>query len=124
MNDNGTVNKVFLFGQVSRAPRLHKNGDGYSMLCFTLTTHDEFKQNGVMVEQVEDHAIRIAQNKLDHDIELGQLLSIEGKIKTSASVDDKGIKRYKTEIMALKVSLFSPKNVVKQAMSHSESNFG
>jgi single-stranded DNA-binding protein len=123
MSDSGTINKVILFGQVSKSPRRHKNGDGRNVLCFTLTTIETYWQNGTQVEQNEDHAIRLPESKIEQDINLGQWLHVEGKIKTTAFTDEQLVKRYKTEVIAFKVSFLGRESdyLLQRTLSQRES---
>jgi single-strand DNA-binding protein len=123
MNENGTVNRVILAGEVSRAPQWYKNGDRSPDLCFTLTTKERYLQSGKEIEHAEDHSIRLPENKIGSQLKLGQWLHIEGKIKTQSFVDEQSVRRYKTEIIAMRVQLLQPNNGLReQAMANSESD--
>jgi single-stranded DNA-binding protein len=63
MNENGTVNKVILAGQISRGPRRHKNGGSDTEVCFLMITKERFFRNGQETECAEEHTIRSAENK-------------------------------------------------------------
>lgn len=105
MNDNGTINKVMLVGEISDTPRWHKNENGTDALCFTVTTRETFAQKGQQAERVDQHAVRFPGNNEGQEFKPGQWVHIEGKLKTTAFTDEKGIRRYKTEVVAITVNL-------------------
>ncbi len=107
MNNQGGVNKVFLVGEISRQPRWHKNAQDGAMLCFALKTRDIYLQKGQPVEHTEEHTIKIPEQKLQEELQLGQLLYIEGKLKTTSFTDEQLVKRYKTEILVVKVNILA-----------------
>jgi|GEM_PF-4877231 len=106
MNDNNTINKVFLVGEISRAPRWHKNGSDGAMLCFALMTKDSYKQNGRLVEQAEEHVVKVPEKRFETELKLRQKVHVEGKLKTSAFNDEQNVRRYKTEVIAIRVTVF------------------
>lgn len=104
-HSNSNVNKVFLVGEISRQPRWHRNGQAGSALCFTLITKESYEKNGATIEQAEEHAIKIAENRLQGELKLGQLIHIEGKLQTSVRVDEQLVKRYKTEVIGMRIQV-------------------
>lgn len=105
MNHNGGVNKVFLVGEISRSPRWHKSGQDGAMLCFVLTTKETYQQKGQMIEQLEEHAIKIPEHRFAQELKLGQLLHIEGKLQTIAFTDEGSVRRYKTEVIVIRANV-------------------
>ena len=107
-----SVNKVILLGNVGKDPEFRSTGGGTSVANFTLATSDRFQDaQGNWQDRTEWHNLvafkRLAEIVRDY-VKKGSKLYIEGKIQTR-SWDDKetGVKKYRTEIIALDISLLS-----------------
>jgi single-strand DNA-binding protein len=108
------LNKVFLFGNLTRDPEQKSLPNGTAVTNFSLATNRIYKDaNGAKQEQVEYHNIvvfgRQAETSAQY-LKKGQGVMIEGRI-TTRSWDDKttGEKKYRTEIVADAVQ-FGPKS--------------
>jgi single-strand DNA-binding protein len=108
------LNKVFLFGNLTRDPEQKALPNGTAVTNFSLATNRTYKDaNGARQEQVEYHNIvvfgRQAETSAQY-LKKGQGVMIEGRI-TTRSWDDKttGEKKYRTEIVADAVQ-FGPKS--------------
>lgn len=95
------LNKVFLIGRVTKDPVKRALPSGSSVVNFGIATNHTYKKNEEKVEQVEFHNI-IAFGKLadiiSQYIVKGQLLMVEGRIKTNSWEKD-GVKHQRTEII-------------------------
>jgi single-strand DNA-binding protein len=107
-----SVNKVILLGNVGKDPEIRSTGGGTMVANFTLATSDRFQDaQGNWQDRTEWHNLvafkRLAEIVRDY-VKKGSKLYIEGKIQTR-SWDDKetGVKKYRTEIIALDISLLS-----------------
>lgn len=107
------LNKVFLFGNLTRDPEMKSLPSGSKVTQFSLATNRVYKdQSGARQEQTEYHNIvvfgRQAETSAQY-LKKGQGVMIEGRIQTR-SWDDKttGEKKYRTEIIADGVQ-FGPK---------------
>lgn len=107
------LNKVFLYGNLTRDPEMKSLPSGSKVTQFSLATNRVYKdQNGARQEQTEYHNIvvfgRQAETSAQY-LKKGQGVMIEGRIQTR-SWDDKttGEKKYRTEIIADAVQ-FGPK---------------
>ncbi len=101
MLNNAGINKVFLLGEVVLNPTLKQQTDGQSFYYFSLATQESIQKNHIPTRHTEQHQIRIAQQQLQKNapgLSQGQLIYVEGKVKTNSAVDENGIKRYSTEI--------------------------
>lgn len=108
------LNKVFLFGNLTRDPEMKSLPSGSKVTQFSLATNRIYKdQAGARQEQTEYHNIvvfgRQAETSAQY-LKKGQGVMIEGRIQTR-SWDDKtsGEKKYRTEIVADAVQ-FGPKS--------------
>lgn len=104
MFNNAGINKVFLIGYIDKTPRLHSQPNGQKFYSFQLITNEIIKKDGQSLPHFEFHQIKIASAShlpAAAQLEKGQLIYLEGKIKTRAFVDENGTKRYHAEIVAL-----------------------
>lgn len=108
------LNKVFLFGNLTRDPEQKSLPNGTAVTNFSLATNRIYKDaNGARQEQVEYHNIVVFGRQAETSAQFlkkGQGVMIEGRI-TTRSWDDKttGEKKYRTEIVADAVQ-FGPKS--------------
>ncbi len=107
------LNKVYLYGNLTRDPEMKSLPSGSKVTQFSLATNRVYKdQAGNKQEQTEFHNIvvfgRQAETSAQY-LKKGQGVLIEGRIQTR-SWDDKttGEKKYRTEIIADAVQ-FGPK---------------
>jgi len=101
MLNNAGINKVFLLGEVMHQPTLIPQTDGQGYYHFPLVTSENIQKNQLPTQHTESHQIKIGQQQLNKnapELTQGQLIYVEGKIRTNASVDADGVKRYSTEI--------------------------
>jgi single-strand DNA-binding protein len=108
------LNKVYLYGNLTRDPEMKSLPSGSKVTQFSLATNRVYKdQAGNRQEQTEYHNIvvfgRQAETSAQY-LKKGQGVMIEGRIQTR-SWDDKttGEKKYRTEIVADGVQ-FGPKS--------------
>lgn len=108
------LNKVYLYGNLTRDPEMKSLPTGNKVTTFGLATNRVYKdKEGNKKEQVEFHNIvvfgRQAETSAQY-LKKGQGVMIEGRIQTR-SWDDKttGEKKYRTEIVADAVQ-FGPKS--------------
>lgn len=108
------LNKVFVYGNLTRDPEQKSLPNGTAVTNFSLATNRIYKDaNGAKQEQVEYHNIvvfgRQAETSAQY-LKKGQGVMVEGRIQTR-SWDDKvsGEKKYRTEIVADSVQ-FGPKS--------------
>lgn len=106
MRENTGINKIFLLGQITTEPQLytHNKIDGYH---FKMVTKEVHEKRGEQLEHLEYHEIRLPITLLLANTQLrkDQFVHIEGKIHTEGWTDEHGVRRYKTEIIALQFNL-------------------
>lgn len=106
------INKVILVGHVGKDPEVRYLEGGLAVAKFTLATSESFKnKNGEKVEQTEWHNVtawRQLAEIVEKYVKKGQLLYIEGKIKTR-SVGEEGNKKYFTDIVADQMTMLGGK---------------
>lgn len=107
-----SVNKAILLGNVGKDPEIRSTSGGAMVAKFSLATSDRFQDaQGNWQDRTEWHNLvafkRTAEIVRDY-VKKGSKLYVEGKIQTQ-SWDDKetGVKKYRTEIIVLDLSLLS-----------------
>jgi len=103
MISKNSINRVILVGHVGQAPELKYTTTGHPVATFSLATNEVIigaeKKNS---ERVEWHSL-VAWNKLAEFIKeyvvKGQLLYIEGRIRSQTWVDKNNIRQRRVEIV-------------------------
>ena len=105
--ESWTVNKVLLTGRLTRDPEMRALASGKHVTQFSVAT-TEYAGNGK--ERPEFHNIvtwdRLAE-VCGRYLGKGQQVSIEGRIQTRTWDDEKGLRHWKTEIVATTVEMLS-----------------
>jgi single-strand DNA-binding protein len=100
------VNKVFLTGRLTRDPELRSLASGKSVTQFSLATNEYAGGK----ERAEYHNIvtwdRLAEI-CGQFLGKGQQVAIEGRIQTRSWDDERGVRHWKTEIVASNVEMLS-----------------
>lgn len=96
------VNKVILIGNLGKDPEVRYLEGGIAVANFPLATTETFRdKNGNKNEQTEWHQIvlwrRLAE-VAEKYLRKGQMVYLEGKIRSRSWEDKEGNKRYTTEI--------------------------
>ncbi len=110
----GTLNKVMLIGHLGDEIKMHYFEGGNSLGRFPMATNEHYtnKSTGEKVTTTEWHNI-VVRNKLaeicEKYLSKGDLVYVEGRIKTRQWQDDDGNKRYMTEIQAVDLQFLNTK---------------
>jgi single-strand DNA-binding protein len=103
----GPVNKVLLTGRLTRDPEMRSLASGKSVTTFSIATN-EYAGNGK--ERAEFHNIvtwdRLAET-CGRYLGKGQQVAIEGRLQTRNWDDDKGLRHWRTEIVANHLEMLS-----------------
>lgn len=98
------INKVILIGRLGKDPEVQRFSSGAVKAAFSLATSESYKnRDGVWIESTEWHNIvvwRYAAEFAEKYLRKGNLVYLEGKIKTRSWEDQSGNKKYITEIEA------------------------
>lgn len=115
------LNKVMLIGRMGKDPEVITFDNGGKKMTVSLATSERYRdREGNWQEQTEWHNI-VAWGNLANDIAEGRrnyvkgdLMFIEGRIKTRQYQDSQGNNRYITEIVADKMNLISKSGAALQ----------
>ena len=111
---SGTLNKVMLIGRLGDEVKMHFFEGGNCIGNFPLATDESYtnKQTNERITNTEWHNI-VVRNKAaeicEKYLSKGDLVYIEGRIKTRKWTDDKGMDRYSTEIQCTDFNFLSTK---------------
>lgn len=100
---SGTLNKVMLIGHLGDEVKMHYFESGDCVGRFPLATNETYtsKKTNERISNTEWHNI-VVRNKAaeicEKYLSKGDMVYIEGRIKTRKWTDDKGIERFSTEI--------------------------
>ena len=101
------MNKVLLTGRLTRDPEMRSLASGKNVTTFTVASN-EFIGGGR--EKAEYHPVvtwdRLAEIAGTY-LGKGQQVAIEGRLQTRTWDDDKGLRHWKTEIVASTVEMLS-----------------
>ncbi len=100
------LNKVILIGRIGKDPDTFTFENGNKKISFTLATTESYrdKENN-WVDQTEWHNIAGYRYLAEKNIAKGDLVYVEGKIKSRKYADKDGNDRYITEIIADKINI-------------------
>jgi len=119
------INKVTLVGRVGSGPEIKVLGDS-KVANFSLATSESFtNKNGEKVTNTEWHNIEIWRGLADvveRYVNKGDLLFLEGKIKTRQYEDKDGNKRYSTSIVCDTLKMLGGKKEAGTSDAPSVSN--
>lgn len=111
---SGTLNKVMLIGHLGDEVKMHYFEGGDCVGRFPLATNETYtsKKTNERISNTEWHNI-VVRNKgaeiCEKYLSKGDMVYIEGRIKTRKWTDDKGIERYSTEIQCTDFTFLNTK---------------
>jgi single-strand DNA-binding protein len=126
---SGTLNKVMLIGHTGDDVKMHYFEGGNSLGRFPLATNETYtnKTTNERVTNTEWHNI-VVRNKAaeicEKYLKKGDLVYIEGRLKTRKWQDENGMDRYSTEIQCTDFTFLTPKGESSNASSGSNSTAG
>lgn len=108
------INKVTLIGRVGKVPEIKVFDNGTKAASFSLATTEKYTdKSGEKKELTEWHNVVIygkIADVVEQYVKKGNLLYVEGKLKTRSWDDKDGNKKYITEIIGSTMQMLSGKN--------------
>lgn len=105
------INKVFLFGNLTRDPELRALPSGMNVASFSVATNRVYKdRDGKKQEQTDFHNVVVFGRQADtinQYLKKGSSVFVEGRMQTRSWEKD-GKKNYRTEVIADRVQ-FGPR---------------
>jgi single-strand DNA-binding protein len=114
-----SVNKVILVGNVGREVELRHTPSGVAVARFSVATNERWRdKEGQKQEHTEWHTV-VAWGKLaefcQQYVTKGRQVYVEGSLRTRTYDDEKGNRRYFTEIRALTIQLLGRREETAEA---------
>lgn len=117
-----SLNKVILIGRLGKTPEVTTFENGNKKISVTMATSERYRdRDNNWVEQTDWHNIVVWGN-LANDIAdgrrnytKGDLMYVEGKLRTRQYTDQQGIARYVTEVNADKMMQLAPARPSQQS---------
>ena len=110
----GSVNKVVLVGHLGADPESRFTPSGVAVTTFNMATNESWKnKEGEYEDRTEWHRIVLygkAAETASEYMKKGQLVYIEGRIRTRSWEDKDGMKRYTTEVLGDRFTMLGRKN--------------
>lgn len=108
------VNKVILIGNLGKDPEVRYLDNGIAVANLSLATTENYKnKEGERVSQTEWHDIvlwRGLAEVAEKYLKKGSSVYVEGKLRTNKWVDKEENTRYKTEVLADKLTMLGRSN--------------
>lgn len=96
------VNKVILLGRLGADPEIRNLPSGSKVASFSLATSEAYTdKTGNRIEQTEWHRVELwdtQANLVEQYLKKGDMLYVEGKIRTEKWTDQNGQERFTTKI--------------------------
>jgi single-strand DNA-binding protein len=113
------VNKVILLGRLGKDPEVRVLEGDRKVAKFPLATSETYKdKTGQRVESTEWHNVEFwgpVVDVIDRYVKKGDMLYVEGKIRTRSYEDKEGQKKYVTDIVGQNLTLLGGKSNEAQA---------
>lgn len=108
-----SVNRVILVGNLGKDPEIRNLEGGAKVASFSLATTEKYtNKNGEKVDQTEWHNVQVwgkLADIVEQWMKKGQMVYIEGRLRTRSWEDKDKIKRYSTEILADNIKMLGGK---------------
>ncbi|MDD3527558.1 MAG: single-stranded DNA-binding protein, partial [Bacteroidales bacterium] len=104
------INKVILIGNLGKDPDIMTFENGVKRANIAVATNENYKdKEGNWVEQTEWHNVVGWRWLAEKNLVKGDMVYIEGKLKTRTWDDKDGVKHYITEVVADKITRITPR---------------
>lgn len=108
---NTMRNRVTLIGHLGKDPEMVTFENGTKKASFTIATNSSYKkQNGEKKDDTQWHNViffgRSAEIAVEY-LKKGREVAVEGRLSTRSYDDEKGVRRYFTEIVGSELVLLS-----------------
>ena len=103
------LNRVMLIGRIGKEPDTFAFEDGTKKISFSLATTESYrdKSSGEWKDITDWHNIVAYRYLAERNVAKGDLIYVEGKIKTRKYTDKDGNNRYTTEVVAERFNMLS-----------------
>ena len=120
------MNRITIIGRVGQDPKVHTFESGTKKASFSLATSEKYKdKQGNKVEETEWHNCVIfgkMAEVVEKYVNKGDLLALEGRVKTREYEDKDGNKKYITEVICSTMEMLTPKSTDKPKEDKNEND--
>ena len=117
------INKVILIGNLGKDPEVRYLDSGVAVANLSLATSENYKnKDGERITQTEWHDVvlwRGLAEVAEKYLKKGSSVYVEGKLRTNKWVDKDENTRYKTEILADKLTMLGKSNSQESSIENS-----
>ena len=117
------INKVILIGNLGKDPEVRYLDSGVAVANLSLATSENYKnKDGERITQTEWHDVvlwRGLAEVAEKYLKKGSSIYVEGKLRTNKWVDKDENTRYKTEILADKLTMLGKSNSQESSIENS-----
>ena len=117
------INKVILIGNLGKDPEVRYLDSGVAVANLSIATSENYKnKDGERVTQTEWHDVvlwRGLAEVAEKYLKKGSSIYVEGKLRTNKWVDKDENTRYKTEILADKLTMLGKSNSQESSIENS-----
>lgn len=100
------LNKVILIGRIGKDPDTFQFDDGTKKMNVSVATTESYRdRNGEWKDSTEWHNVVGYRYLAEKSIAKGDLVYVEGKIKSRKYTDKDGVEKYITEVVADKINI-------------------
>ncbi len=124
-----SLNKVMLIGRLGKDPEIISFDNGNKKMSVSLATSERYRdRNGEWVEQTDWHnliafgplALDIAERRRNYV--KGDMMYIEGRLKTRQYIDNQNVTRYVTEVLVDKMMSIATNRIQNQDQQNTSYN--
>lgn len=121
----GSVNRVLLVGHLGSDPDSRFTGSGSAVTTFSVATNESRRNSeGNYEDFTEWHRVvlfgKMAETAGEY-LKKGQLVYVEGRLRTRSWDDKSGVKRYTTEVVGEQYTMLGRKNNDDSGFSNNSS---
>lgn len=117
------LNKVQIIGSLGKDPELKTSQSGSSYANVSVATSERVKKGEEWADHTEWHRVTVFGRQAENLVKFckkGKRIYVEGKLRTSKYVDDNGVEKFSTAILADDVKFLS----AAEKKDQSEDNHG
>jgi single-strand DNA-binding protein len=121
------INKVILLGRLGKDPLIKHLDNGRVVANVTLATNDYYTKDGQRMESTEWHNLELWDNHAkmaEKYLRKGNILYVEGKIRTDKYTDSEGIEKQIKKIRVLQMQMMGGMNRQENEDGFSERSNG
>ena len=122
-----TINKWIGIGNVTRDPEARSLPDGSAVVNLSVACNEKYKDKSGVAQELTEYINIVFFGKLadvaSKYVQKGNLIYIEGKIKTDKYTDKNGVEKYSTKIVASQMQMLGGKKYESKTVNDDVARF-